>query len=112
MIDNAAHYDICHTAFEVAITVSRDGADDSTEAAVVHLGFEEWHTHASTTRPVQCDAISVQASVDIEPGDEIAIAASTGAVPSDSVWTVADRIIDDADRHLVTWRITQQGTEV
>lgn len=102
----------CHAAFEVAITVSRTGEDDRTEYAVVHLGAEEWHTHGGTTRPVQLDMVTVKSSVDIEPGDTLAIAASTGAVPSDSTWTVRDRVIDDADRHLVAWRITQQGTAV
>ena len=109
MLDVAAHSELGHEAFEVAITVARSGEDDRTEAAVVHLGFEEWHTHGGTTRRVQCDAISVKQSVDIAADDVITISASTGAVPADSTWTVRGRIITDADRHLVTWRMTQQG---
>lgn len=101
-----------HGAFEVDMTISRSGEADRTERGVLHLKMEEWHTHGGTTRPVQLDCISVQSGVDIEPGDVIAVAASTGAVPSDAEWTVQDRLIDYSDRHLVMWRIHEQGTAV
>lgn len=111
-LDVSALSTLAHSEFEVAMTVSRSGEDDRAERGVLHLGMEEWHTHGGATRPVQLDAVSVISTVDIEPGDTIAVAASTGAVPTDSTWTVADKLISDADRHIETWRITEQGDAV
>lgn len=112
MFDVANISNITHGSFEVEMTVTRGVQAPRTESGVLHLGMQEWHTHGGTTRPVQIDAVSVKASVDIEPDDVIAISASTGAVPEDSTWTVKDQVIAFADRHIVTWRIHEQGAAV
>lgn len=105
-MDVAALSAAAHGQFAVDVTVSRDGEDDRTEAAVLHLGMREWHTHGGNRDLIGLDAISFLGSVDIEPDDEVTCSDTT-AVPTSSTWTIRDQLPDDGDRHIQVWRMTE-----
>lgn len=97
---------IAHKAFEVAITVTRDGGDPVAARAVLHLDAEAWVVDGGVAVPTREDSISVRHDVDLERGDVVTCADSR-AVTTSRTWVVTEREPAGDDGLIKTWRMRE-----
>lgn len=91
-----------HSEFEVPVTVSRAGALDRAERAVLHLDSETWQPDGDVQVLIRADMLSVLHGVDLQEGDRVTCD-DPSAVPSSRCWVVTSRKPEGDDHWIKTF---------